>query len=163
RQRLAGKSADEQGRLLRDDWSKLLGPVNPAKPPVVKAQSSDDQPIAGARVERIVLEVEPGIVVPVVILMPVKLTGRAPVVVGLAQAGKAGFLKERANELQKLVQGGTLVVLPDLRGTGETRSGSSRGRDSGDTNLSVHVQLFGETLLGERLRDLRSVLAYLRE
>jgi dienelactone hydrolase len=155
RKRLAGKSPAERRQLLRDDWSKLLGPVTPARPPVVKAQTADDQSVAGAKVERIVLEVEPDIVVPVVILTPAKLTGRAPVVIGLAQSGKAGFLKERAAELQKLVQAGAIVVLPDVRGTGETRSG--------DTDLSTNLQLFGETLLGERLRDLRSVLLYLRE
>jgi hypothetical protein len=55
------------------------------------------------------------------------------------------------------------VVLPDLRGTGETKTGNARGRDSNDTNLSVHLQLFGETLLGERLRDLRSLLEVLRK
>ncbi len=163
RQRLAGKSPAERRQLQRDDWSKLLGPINPAKPPVVKAASSDPQLSGSAKVERIVLEVEPGIVVPILVFTPAKLSGRAPVVIGLAQAGKAGFVKERAGELQKLVQGGSIVVLPDLRGTGETRSGRSRGQDSGDTNLSVHVQLFGETLLGQRLRDLRSVLAYLRD
>ena len=95
--------------------------------------------------------------VPVIVLTPAKRAGQAPVVVGLAQAGKAGFLKERAGELQKLVQGGTIVVLPDVRGTGETRL---RG---GHATCSVNLQLFGETLLGQRLRDLRSVLAYLRE
>src|SRR5262249_52143621 len=79
----------------------------------------------------------------------------APTVIGLAQAGKAGFLKERAGELQKLVAAGAIVVLPDVRGTGDTRAG--------DTDLSTNLQLFGETLLGERVRDLRSVLAYLRE
>jgi cephalosporin-C deacetylase-like acetyl esterase len=162
RRRLAGKSPTERRQLLRDDWEKLLGPVTPVRPPVVKSKSTDDQPIAGAKVERILLEVEPGIVVPLVVLTPVRVTGRAPAVVGLAQAGKAGFLKERASELEKLVRSGTVVVLPDFRGTGETRSGNARGKDSSDTNLSVHVQLFGETLLGERLRDLRSVLAYLR-
>jgi hypothetical protein len=128
--------------------------VTPAKPPVVQATVTGEQPVAGARVERIVLEVEPGIVVPVMVLAPAKLPGRAPVVIGLAQAGKAGFLKERAAELQKLLQSGAIVVLPDLRGTGETRQG--------DTDLSVNLQLFGETLLGERVRDLRSVLTYLR-
>jgi cephalosporin-C deacetylase-like acetyl esterase len=163
RQRLAGRSQVERRRILRDDWGKLLGPVIPAHVPVVKADSMDDQAVGGARVERVVLEVEPAMVIPVIVLRPVKLTGRAPVVVGLAQSGKAGFLRDRAGELQKLVQGGVMVVLPDLRGTGEARSGSSRGQDSHDTHLSVHVQLFGETLLGERLRDLRSVLAYLRE
>jgi hypothetical protein len=155
RKRLAGKSASQRRQVLRDDWSKLLGPVLPAQPPVVKAQATDDPPVAGARVERIILETEPGIVVPLVVLTPSRLTGRAPVVIGLAQAGKAGFLKERAGELQKLLQAGTVVVLPDVRGIGETRSG--------DTDLSVNLQLFGDTLLGQRLRDLRSVLLYLRQ
>jgi len=162
RKRLNGKTADELRKLLRDDWSKLLGPVSPVKMPVVQAKTTDAQPVAGAKVERIVLEVEPGIVVPVILLTPAERNDLAPVVIGLAQAGKTGFLKERANELQKLVQGGAIVVLPDLRGTGETRSGSSRGSNSNDTNLSTHEQLFGETLLGERLRDLRSVISYLR-
>jgi hypothetical protein len=162
RQRLSGKSPAEQRQILREQWSKLLGPVAPARPPVVKARATDAQTVAGATVERVVLEVEPGIVVPVLILVPVKRTDAAPVVIGLAQVGKAGFLKERADEIQKLVQGGTAVVLPDLRGTGEARSGSSRGKNSSGTNQSVHEQLFGETLVGERLRDLRSVLVYLR-
>ena len=70
-----------------------------------------------------------------------------PVVVGLAESGKAGFLTERAGELAKLVRAGTVVVLPDVRGTGESRAG--------DADSSVNLQLFGETLLGERVRDLR--------
>jgi cephalosporin-C deacetylase-like acetyl esterase len=155
RKRLTGKSPLERRQLLRDAWSKLLGPVTPTIPPVVRAQSVDAQPVAGAKVERVVLEVEPGIVVPLVVLASANRNGRSPVVVGLAQPGKAGFLKERADELQKLVAAGTIVVLPDVRGTGESRAG--------DTDLSVNLQLFGETLLGQRLRDLRSVLSYLRE
>src|SRR5262249_18427065 len=132
RKRLAGKSPVDRRQLLRDDWSKLLGPVTPAKPNVVKAQAGDDASASAAKVERLILEVEPGIVVPVLILGSGKQNGRAPVVIGLAQSGKAGFLKERAAELQKLVQGGTIVVLPDVRGTGETRSG--------DTDLSTNLQ-----------------------
>src|SRR5207245_1102523 len=97
RQRLVGKSPAERRQILRNDWSKLLGPVNPIKPPIIKAKSVDDRPIAGAKIERIVLEVEPGISVPVILLAPVTKAVRSPVVVGLAQAGKAGFLKDRAN------------------------------------------------------------------
>jgi cephalosporin-C deacetylase-like acetyl esterase len=162
RKRLAGKSPAEQRQSLRDRWAELLGPVEPARPPVVPGRTIEEKPVAGARVERIILEVEPGIVVPVVLLDPVKKKGRAPVVIGLAQAGKAGFLKERASELKKLVAAGVVVVLPDLRGTGETGAGGSRGANGTDTDLSVHVQLFGETLLGQRLRDLRSLFVYLR-
>lgn len=156
RKRLAGKSPAERRQVLRDDWSKLLGPVTPAEPPAGwKKERRDEEIVAGARVERVMLNVEPGIVVPVIVLIPAKLAGPAPAVVCLAQSGKAGFLKERSGELQKLIQGGAIVVLPDVRGTGESRAG--------DTDLSVNLQLFGETLLGQRLRDLRSVLAYLRE
>ncbi|MCC6418875.1 MAG: hypothetical protein IT429_11625 [Gemmataceae bacterium] len=162
RARLADKSPAEARQLLRKTWGKVLGPVNPAGAPVVRSRVTDAQPVAGARIERILLEVEPDIVVPVVVLNPVQRNGPAPVVVGVAHAGKAGFLKERAEELQKLVQGGAIVALPDLRGTGESGTGTSRGRDSGATGLSTQVQLFGETLVGQRLRDLRSILAYLR-
>lgn len=163
RKRLFSRSPVEQRQLLQDDWSKLLGPIAPASPPIVKTTSTDKESVGGATVERLILEVEPGIVVPVVILASAEHTGRSPVVVGLAQAGKAGFMKERGEEVHKLIKAGTAVVLPDLRGTGETRSGSSRGQSSGDTDLSTHVQLFGQTLLGQRLRDLRSLLVHLRE
>jgi cephalosporin-C deacetylase-like acetyl esterase len=162
RTRLSGKSPERRRQMLREHWGKLLGPVTPAQPAAVKTRRKDAEAVRRARVERIVLEVEPGIVVPVVVLTPEKLAGRAPVVVGLAQVGKGGFLQERSGELHKLIDAGVIVALPDLRGTGESRSGTSRGKDSSDTDLSVHVQLFGETLLGERLRDLRSVLGYLR-
>jgi cephalosporin-C deacetylase-like acetyl esterase len=152
RKRLAGKMPAERRRLLQHEWGKLLGPVKPAQPPVVKAHATDDQSVAEAKVERIVLEVEPGIVVPMIVLTPGKLTDRAPVVIGLTQVGKSGFLKQRASELQKLVQTGTIVVLPDVRGTGESRVD--------ETDLSANLLLFGETLLGARVRDLRSVRAY---
>lgn len=62
-----------------------------------------------------------------------------------------GFLKERSGDLAKLLDAGVVFVLPDLRGSGETQSGTSRGKDSSGTHQSVHVQLFGETLLGQRL------------
>jgi len=161
RKLLDGKDAAAARAILRERWSKLLGPVD-AKAASVVSQSTDEPGIAGARVERIVLESEPGFVIPVLVLKPVKSAKQSPVVVGLAGSGKMGFLKERSAEVQKLLQAGAIVVLPDLRGTGETRSGSSRGRDSSDTDHSVHLQVFGETLLGGRLRDLRSLLGYLR-
>jgi len=162
RAQLADKKPAERRRMLRDGWSKILGPVAPTKPAVVKSRTVDKEPMDGAKVERIVLEVEPGIVVPLLLLTPAKAAKNAPVVVALSNSGKAGFLKNRSDELGKLLNAGVIVALPDVRGTGETRLGSSRGRDSTDTNHSVHVQLFGETLLGQRLRDLRSVLGYLR-
>jgi hypothetical protein len=108
----------------------------------------------------VVLEVEPDFLVPLLVLKPQKPNSQA--IIGIAQTGKSGFLANRSDELKQLLDAGYTIVLPDLRGTDETRSGSSRGRDSNDTSLSLNLQLFGETLLGQRLRDLRSVLSYLR-
>jgi hypothetical protein len=159
---LAGKSVEERGRSLRAAWSKLLGPIAPARPAILKATATDARAVPGANLERLVLEVEPGILVPLVVVAPRTRARQNPVVIGLAQAGKAAFFKERSGELRKLLDAGVTVVLPDLRGTGETQSDSARGKDSRSTDHSVHVQLFGESLLGQRLRDLRSVLAYLR-
>jgi len=162
RARLAGKTGAERRLILRDDWSKLLGPISAAKPPILLSRRVVSKQLAETKIESIVLEVEKDIVVPVLILTPEKHKPQAPVVIGLAHTGKSGFLKSRAEEVQKLLQAGAIVVLPDLRGTGETGSGNSRGHASTDTNDSVYAQLFGETLLGERLRDLRSVMAHLR-
>ncbi|MCE9530689.1 MAG: acetylxylan esterase [Planctomycetes bacterium] len=160
RKKLETKSPVERHQMLREDWTMLLGPIAPAKP-VVKSATADDKLVAGAKVERILLEVEPGIVVPIVVLSPAKLNGHAPVVVAVAQAGKEAFLKDRTAEIQKLIEGGMIVVLPDVRGTGETRAGNSHSQDS--NGYSTNMQLFGETMLGQRLRDLRSVLTYTRE
>ena len=64
--------------------------------------------------------------------------------------------------IAELLRGGAAICLPDLRGCGETKGGSARGRTSGDTNRSVNMQLHDQTLLGQRLRDLTSVIAWLR-
>ena len=60
------------------------------------------------------------------------------------------------------LEAGCAVCLPDLRGYGETSAGSSRGPRSTGTTLSCRDQVLGQTLLGSRLRDLRSVLLFLR-
>jgi hypothetical protein len=85
------------------------------------------------------------------------------VVVGLAQQGKRGFLGQRAEAIAELLGGGAAVCLVDVRGTGETMPGDGSSRHNGArTSLSASEWLLGRTLVGSRLRDLRSVLRYLR-
>jgi hypothetical protein len=155
-------SADRRGKLRRD-WAALLGEV---APPGGKAKvlSRDTRPLGAATLERVLLEVAPGIHVPLLLLLPARTKGdgRLPVVVGLAQGGKFAFLKERAAILAELVAGKVAVCLPDVRGTGETRPGSDRARRSSATAISATELMLGQTLLGSRLRDLQSVLGYLR-
>jgi cephalosporin-C deacetylase-like acetyl esterase len=141
-------------------WERLLGEARPADP---KPASSESRRIGEIQVERLVLELEPGIVVPTILLVPPREAERKlPAVVAFAQAGKQAFLKNRAAEIAALLKGGVAVCLPDLRGTGETRPGDSRGRGSESTAIAASELMLGRTLLGLRVGDLRSVLRHLR-
>jgi dienelactone hydrolase len=155
---------DSAGRLswLRNKWQSLLGSVVPATRPRVLSINHINEPASTLRSERILLETEPDVVVPLVILSDRLSRKSKPVVIALAQEGKAGFLKRHAELIAQLLNGNVAVCLPDLRGIGETRLGVSRGRTSEDTSLSSSELMLGETMVGARLRDLRSVLGYLR-
>jgi dienelactone hydrolase len=170
----ARKRLDQLGPLerrgqLRRDWGRLLGSVEPRRDPRViatTARSGDTLSESGqlnAIVERLALEVEPEIVVPLILLLPVARGAKpAHVVVAVAQHGKQAFLRERADTIAELLSVGIAVCLPDLRGTGETSPDDGRGRSSAATSLSSSELMLGQTLLGSRVRDLRSVLRYLR-
>lgn len=161
RKRTPGQ-ADARRQQLRRDWARLLGEVEPRGETKVVEQAR--HPLGKVTVERLALQVEPRIVVPLLLLLPPRQENvRLPVVVGFAQHGKKEFLNQRSEVIADLLAGGTAVCLPDLRGCGETRpADDSRDRASTSTSLSASEQMLGQTLLGSRLRDLRSVLHYLR-
>lgn len=147
--------------ILRDGWSRLLGNITPATNPTVKAVEREET--NGVAVERIVLEVEPGIVVPLVVMQARdERSDRLPVVIALADLGKQKFLAARPDAVSTWLEAGCAVCLPDVRGSGETSVGGSHGPRSIGTTLSCRDQVLGQTLLGSRLRDLRSVLLFLR-
>jgi dienelactone hydrolase len=134
-------------------WARILGGVEPSALKAVEAG-------VDARVERVRLEGD-GAAVPLLLLKPGK-DGRRPVVVAVADDGKAGFLKHRAAEIAALLEGGAVVCLPDVRGSGERRAGTSLGRTSAMTSLSSSELMLGRTIAGLRVSDLRAVLAWLR-
>src|SRR5262249_3473591 len=89
-------------------------------------------------------------------------TQRIPVVVGVAQPGKQHFLANRAKEIEALLRAGVAVCLPDLRATGETAPTPDRA-DGGAYHRIAQTEFdLGKSLLGSRLKDLRTVLGYLR-
>ena len=156
---LAGLPPDARRARLRRAWGALLGEVEPEADPVVKSHGV--QQIGDVRVERVALEVESKIVLPALLMLPAGETA-SPIVVGVSQDGKGRFRDERAEEIAALLADGVAVCLPDVRGTGETRPDGSRARQSEATSLSSTELMLGRTLLGSRLRDLRSALRYLR-
>ncbi len=161
RDSLARLTPDEKRQCLRQKWADLLGDVEPADGPAIK--SFDTESLGSISVESIVLEPEPNIVLPVLGLLPsAEDRGEIPVVVALAQEGKDRFLKERGADIAGLLRKGIAVYLTDVRGTGETSSGSSREYQSEATSISATELMLGQTLLGSQLRDVRSVLRYLR-
>lgn len=161
---LSKLSQDQRREAMRQQWSRLLGPVKSKHVPVGQwVGEVDENTYHNVHVLRMTLDVEPGVVIPFLLLSPNEPQGRKPLVIAIAHAGKAGFFKSRAAELNQLLKAGVCVALPDLRGTGETAAGASRGRDSGDTDRSVRLQLFGETAIGQRLRDVRALVTWAKD
>src|SRR5262249_11515788 len=162
RSRLMNLAPADRRRQLRQEWTRLLGDVSPSGDPKVKVRSK--QQVESIAFERISLTLEDGIIVPLALLVPQHNgNNRLPIVVAFCQEGKQELLRKRSDEIVRLLQGGVAVCLPDVRGTGETKpAGDSRGRTSSSTSISSSELMLGQTLLGARLRDLRTVCRYLR-
>jgi hypothetical protein len=172
---LACLPPDRKPRLLHDLLRERVSAVKP-DPTALSAGLGETTPTADPKlarsalrktgevtIEDLTLEVEAGIVVPLILLVPPHpAEGLLPVVVAVAQGGKQGFLKERSAELAALLRGKVAVCLPDLRGTGETKPDSGRGRGSESTEIAATELMLGRTMVGLRVRDLRSVLRFLR-
>jgi len=159
--RLQDKPEKQWREILRAEWKRVLGDVKPSDRRVLRRPFQLEN---GMRVCRDFHESENGIRIPFVILTAddKKPDDQRPLVVCISQSGKAAFLKDRADVIAKFLNAGFAVCIPDLRGTGETRSGTYRGRRSSDTGLSSSELMLGGTMVGQRLKDLRSVLALLR-
>jgi len=158
---LAELTTDEKRQRLCQEWTKLLGDIEPSAETSVK--SCNHQIRGDIRVEQTLLEIEPNIVVPILGLLPSSEEAtKFPAVLALGQAGKDKFLKERSEEIAELLRNDIAIYLPDVRGTGETSPNSSREYQSEATSIAATELMLGQTLLGSRLRDLRAVLQYLR-
>ncbi|QDU96948.1 dienelactone hydrolase family protein [Lignipirellula cremea] len=148
---------------LRRDLDAVLGQTAPLQPVKVVSSQALDSPLAGApeiEATQIVLQTENGIVVPLLLLSPPKSPRRC--VLAFCQEGKEQLLRARAAEFAKLLQAGVAICLPDLRGTGETDSGSDRDQTGSATAVSSTGLMLGDPLPAQQLRDLRSVARFLQ-
>jgi hypothetical protein len=151
--------AESRRAATRKNWAKLLGDTEPVTNPTLIEGKTEDVP--GGKLSRYALEVEVGIVVPLLLITPKDAKGKRPVVVMFAQAGKAAFLKERGDAIAALLKAGVAVCLVDARGTGETRAGTSAERGSSRTSIAQTNLILGQPVLGSQLRDLRTVVRWL--
>lgn len=155
-----GLGAEQRLQRLRDDLRVKLGDIAP--PAFPKNQVLWRRFLSGGvEAEAVTVEVEDGITVPLLLLRPAGRQQTA-VVVAVAQGGKERFLSDRAKILKNLLRAGVALCLPDVRGTGETSPSSDRS-DGGPHHSLAQLEFdMGGSLLGARLKDLRTVLAYLR-
>lgn len=144
----------------RKAWAALLGDVEPVANPKVVEGTTEEVP--GGSLARFALEVEPGIVVPLLLITPKGTNGKVPVVVMVAQGGKAGFLKQRGEVIEAFLKAGVAVCLPDVRGTGATQPGTSAERGSSRTSVSQTNLILGRPVIGSQVRDLRTVVRWLK-
>ncbi|MCW5977465.1 MAG: acetylxylan esterase [Bryobacteraceae bacterium] len=159
RLRRAALGPRERREALRRELKPILGDMEPLASP--RAHSWWTRPLPGATVEALSLEVEDGIQVPAVLIKPAGL-GRPPVVVAVSQGGKDRFLANRGGQVERLTRAGIAVFLPDVRATGETAPSVERG-DGGAFHSLAELEFdLGRSLLGSRLKDLRTALGYLR-
>jgi dienelactone hydrolase len=162
RRRLAALGSADRRQRLRHGWARLLGDVEPHGDPRVLSQTK--QHTGRGSVERIILEVEHGIIVPVLLhIPPPRPAVRAPLVIALASGGKQAFLDRWPGAIAEWLDGGAAVCLVDVRGTGETKPHDGSRRHNGElAAISSAEWMLGQTLVGARLRDVRTVLRYLR-
>ena len=149
RSALAKMTPAEQRHWLATQWAAKLGNIEPNHHPKATVEWTKD--MSKIRAEAISLEAEPGIWVPLILLSPQTSARQTPVVLAVAAGGKDLFVEKRSEQIGALIKGGIAVGLLDVRGTGETGP-------SAEANTALAL---GETVLGERLRDLRTALCYL--
>jgi dienelactone hydrolase len=164
RARRAGLSPDERRAALQKDWWSLLG-LETRQGAKMHTVETGRPWLGDARFISAVIRhpEEPNLAVPLVWLQPASAKKDMPVVVGIAQGGKAGFMEHRAETIARLLQAGVSVCLPDLRGAGEMHPAKAgRGRTSGDTGISATEWMHGRTVLGRQVQELLLVLDALR-
>ena len=158
RAKRAGLAAAERARSLRAALKEKLGDIEPGDPGTAQVLST--KPYSGFTAEAVLLQSAPGIKVPLMVIRPAGTANAAmPVVLALGQGGKAAFLAGRSAVLSAVLKQGVAVCLADVRGTGETAHDGARG--SSPTSFAATELMLGETALGGRLKDARTVVRYL--
>lgn len=139
--------------LLGEQAVLPRGATKPDLPALTRRKEPD------LRVERQDYPSEGGIVVPTTVLRKTELKGRLPVVIVCTNGGKAAAQQaDGAESPVELANSGSLVVLPDLRFTGELgcdrSKNPSRQRQAWERNGIV----WGRPVPGMACTDLRAVL-----
>ena len=109
----------------------------------------------GYRIEKLIYESEPGILIPSLLYIPDAGASKKPAVLMVTGDGKAAS----ASEAEQFATAGTVVLSIDVRGVGETRVDTDENsrefdRYFGDFNDIMTALLVGKTMVGMRALDI---------
>lgn len=167
---LGSKTIREMNRERAAQLRRKRGPVTAAairdalqmaaRTGVPKAEKKGEAADGAVRIEKLELEVEPGLRVPALLYLPGGAS-RTPGVVFASSAGKASA--ELGESALSLARKGQAVLAVDPRGMGEAGPPPRKGGYSALYQLSARGWLLGESLAGMQVNDLLSAYRYLRE
>lgn len=147
--------------MLKSELSHLLGNT---KPTINEIFTIEESQWHGFHVESLCLPLESGLLSKkdpnslIWLIKPNVNQKITKLVVCIAQAGKATFMVNRKAEILSLLKNGVCVVLADLRDSGETESSQLRLPESKAVDNAIELWQMKESLIGYRVKDLRSVL-----
>ena len=147
---------------FKKDWTNKLGVTQSAMP--AQVISSESSTFENVSLTKVVLNTEKEHYLPLLILKPANIkTPSNKIAIMISQGGKKSLLENRSSQIASLLKAGFTVCLPDIRGTGELKTGTSRGRSSGSTSLSSSLMMTGDLRITGQLRDIQSVLDWLKK
>ena len=111
----------------------------------------------GYRIEKLVYESEPGIVVPALLFVPGTGEERKPAIVYVHGEGKSAEA-DPGGQIEQLVEAGMVVLAIDTRGSGETRVRETQQNTDfrphfGDFDSTMTALVIGKPLVGMRAVD----------
>jgi cephalosporin-C deacetylase-like acetyl esterase len=160
--RAAAKPEDRR-RLLRESWARLLGNAEPPRQVTIRAGSPPIEQVGELTIRRELLDVEPGITVPLLVIVPGQenIRGGRALVVHLAPDGIAGMLRRNIGQIAVALHEGKAVAFVEPRGMGGSSPGADHGQQGAMTAHSATELMLARTLLAGQLRDVRSAWHHL--
>ena len=113
----------------------------------------------GYRIDKLTFETEPGIVVPALLFVPEKAHTRTAATILLDPRGK--LVAAQNSEVESLVRQGRIVLIPDLRGWGESAPPKGKSGYAGDWQMAMRALLVGKNMPGMQTYDALRAYDYL--
>jgi len=147
---------------FKKDWTIKLGLIQSTM--AAQAISRESSIHENISITKVILNTEKEHHLPLLLLKQANMKNPSNrVAIMISQGGKKSLLEDRSLQIASLIKEGFTVCLPDVRGTGELKTGTSRGRSSGSTSLSASLMMTSDLRLAGQLRDLQSVFTWLKK